>query len=89
MVTCIASDTRGKWLVTADSGPENVVIVWDSDDFFPQRTLFSPHGAIAIAKATISGDAKYLLTLGYKERAVLHWWIWSIGDNEPHGTPSS
>ncbi|CAH2074708.1 unnamed protein product, partial [Iphiclides podalirius] len=86
MVTCIASDSKGKWLVTADAGPENVLIVWDSGDLFPQKTLFSPHGAMKIAKAAISGDAKYLLTLGYKERAVVHWWIWSFGENEPHAT---
>ncbi|CAG5011460.1 unnamed protein product [Parnassius apollo] len=86
MVTNIASDSKGKWLVTADSGPENVLIVWDSSDYFPQKTLFSPHGATSIAKVALSADAKYLLTLGYKDRAVIYWWIWSFGYDEPHAS---
>ncbi|XP_059061775.1 cilia- and flagella-associated protein 251-like [Achroia grisella] len=84
IVSCIASDRKGKWLVTADSGPENIIIIWDSSDYFPQRTLFSPHGDTKISKVALSAEAKYLLTLGYKEKAVLFWWIWSLGEDEPH-----
>ncbi|XP_013141215.1 PREDICTED: WD repeat-containing protein 66-like isoform X2 [Papilio polytes] len=86
VVTCIAADSKGKWLVTADSGPENVLIVWDSSDNFPVKTLFSPHGGTNIAKITLSPDAKYLLTIGYREKAVVYWWIWSFGNDEPHAT---
>lgn len=85
MITCIASDAAGKWLVTADSGPENVIIIWDSEDLFPQRTMFSPHGNTKLAKVIISADAKYLLTLGYHEKTKINWWIWSFGLDFPHG----
>ncbi|XP_052758996.1 cilia- and flagella-associated protein 251-like [Galleria mellonella] len=84
VVSCIASDRQGKWLVTADSGPENIVIIWDSSNNFPQRTLFSPHRDIKVSRVALSADAKYLLTLGYKEKAVLFWWIWSFGEDKPH-----
>ncbi|XP_068629729.1 cilia- and flagella-associated protein 251-like [Battus philenor] len=84
VVTCLAADGSGRWLVTADSGPENVLIVWDTYDFFPLKTLFSPRGGTGIAKVTLSADAKYLLTLGYRDRAVIYWWIWSFGNDEPH-----
>ncbi|KAJ2952482.1 hypothetical protein O0L34_g6800 [Tuta absoluta] len=84
MITSIASDLEGKWLVTADTGPENVVIVWDKDAF-PSRTIFYPHRNMKTSKMALSGDAKYLLTLGYgKEGAQLHWWIWSYGSEIPH-----
>ncbi|KAM3961839.1 cilia- and flagella-associated protein 251 [Aphomia sociella] len=86
MVTCLASDRQGKWLVTADTGVENIVIIWDSTDYFPQKTLFSPHGDTKIAKVALSAEAKYLLTLGYKEKAIVYWWIWSFGLDEPHAT---
>ncbi|XP_060810779.1 cilia- and flagella-associated protein 251 [Amyelois transitella] len=84
MVTCIAVDGPGRWLVTADSGPGNIIIIWDSTDYFPQKTLFSPHGNTKLSKVALSADAKYLLTLGYKDKACLYWWIWSFGLDEPH-----
>lgn len=85
MVTFIASDAQGKWLVTADSGPENILIIWDSSDYFPQRTIFLPHKETKLSKVAISADAKYLLTMGYGEKATIFWWIWSYGLDEPHG----
>ncbi|CAH0718741.1 unnamed protein product, partial [Brenthis ino] len=86
VVTCIASDGLGKWLVTADSGPENVIIIWDSSDYFPQNTLFNPHKHVKLANLILSSDAKYLLTLGYHEKANISWWIWSYGLNAPHAS---
>ncbi|CAH0604428.1 unnamed protein product [Chrysodeixis includens] len=84
-ITCIAADAQGKWLVTADSGPENILIIWDSADLFPQRTIFSPHGTTRIAKVAMSDDAKYLVTIAYpSEKVMIHWWIWSYGISTPH-----
>ncbi|CAH2266422.1 jg1018 [Pararge aegeria aegeria] len=85
-VISIASDSEGKWLVTADSGPENVIIIWDSSDYFPQKTIFNPHGNARLAKVVISADAKFLLTLGYQDKSTIHWWIWSYGLDVPHAT---
>ncbi|KOB65696.1 putative WD repeat domain 66 [Operophtera brumata] len=84
VITCIAADAQGQWLVTADSGPENIIIIWDSSDNFPQRTMFSPHGESRIAKVAISADAKYLLTMAYTEKTTLSWWIWSLSIDQPH-----
>lgn len=89
MITCLAVDGSGRWLVTADSGPENVIIVWDSTDYFPQKTIFNPHRETKLSKVALSADAKYLLTLAYKEKACIFWWIWSFGLDEPHGKLSS
>ncbi|XP_045514979.1 cilia- and flagella-associated protein 251-like [Pieris brassicae] len=86
VVLFLATDAQGKWLVTGDSGPENIIIIWDTTDLFPQKTLFSPHGSRKIAKICLSADAKYLMTLAYADIAVLHWWIWSFGYDVPHAT---
>ncbi|XP_026742733.1 cilia- and flagella-associated protein 251-like isoform X2 [Trichoplusia ni] len=84
LITCITADANGKWLVTADAGPENVLIIWDSSDLFPQRTIFAPHGTTRIAKVAMSNDAKYLITLAYpSEKVTVHWWIWSFGHTAP------
>ncbi|XP_063821464.1 cilia- and flagella-associated protein 251-like [Ostrinia nubilalis] len=84
VISFIASDSQGKWLITADSGPENILIIWDSSDYFPQKTIFLPHKETRLSKVALSADAKYLLTLGYEEKASIFWWIWSIGLDEPH-----
>ncbi|XP_035436887.2 cilia- and flagella-associated protein 251 isoform X2 [Spodoptera frugiperda] len=85
MITCIAADDKGRWLVTADSGIENVLIVWDVRDLFPQKTFFAPHGNAKIAKVALSGDAKYLLSMAYHaEKMSLYFWIWCFGQDTPH-----
>lgn len=81
-MSCIAADNQGKWLVTADNGPENVLIIWDSEYCTPIRTLFL---SLKISKVALSVEAKYLLTLFYKEKAILYFWIWSFGVEEPQG----
>ncbi|KAJ8722980.1 hypothetical protein PYW07_004160 [Mythimna separata] len=86
-ITCIASDKTGQWLLTADSGPENSLIVWDFKDLFPQKTFFNPHGNAKIAKVALSTDAKYMITIAYPgQKMVLYWWIWSYGKDTPHAT---
>lgn len=74
--------------MTADSGPENAIIIWDAVDYFPQKTLFNPHETNRLAKVAFSADAKYLLTLAYPDayKTAIYWWIWSYGYDTPHGT---
>ncbi|CAG9095598.1 unnamed protein product [Plutella xylostella] len=84
MVTFIAADAAARWLVTADSGPENIITIWETRSIIPYKTIFSPHGYSKLAKLAFSADAKFLLTMAYSEKAVLHWWIWTEGLNQPH-----
>lgn len=89
MVTCLAKDKEGDWLVTADSGVDNILIVWNHQDLYPERTLFAPHGANKIVKVALSADANYLMTLGTNAEKVdtfdVYWWIWNMGLDVPHG----
>ncbi|XP_073944446.1 cilia- and flagella-associated protein 251-like isoform X2 [Choristoneura fumiferana] len=84
MVTCLAADSDGKWLITADCGPENIITIWDSDDYFPSKTYFLPHGNMKVSKVALSADARFMLTIGYQDKAFIYWWIWSSPQNEPH-----
>ncbi|XP_063531343.1 cilia- and flagella-associated protein 251-like [Cydia strobilella] len=84
MVNCIAADGDGKWLVTSDCGPENLITIWDSDDYFPNKTYFLPHGNMRVSKVALSQDSRFMLTLGYHEKTAIFWWIWSSGQEEPH-----
>ncbi|XP_041977501.1 cilia- and flagella-associated protein 251-like [Aricia agestis] len=87
-VTNIAANGDGKILVTADSGPEDAVIVWDARDLLPLRTIFSPHGASRLHKMAVSADAKYILTVACQDQATVHWWIWSNGLDTPEASHS-
>lgn len=84
-MTNIAADANARWFVTADTGPENIITVWNSETFYPQKTIFAPHGAVKLSKVALSADAKYLLSLAYTDKACLNFWIWSFGLDEPHG----
>lgn len=85
MVTCLAADSEGKWLITADCGPENIITIWDSGDYFPSKTYFLPHGNMKVSRVALSADARFMLSLGYQDKAFIYWWIWSSPQNEPHG----
>lgn len=62
---CVVSEDK-RWIVTADKGPEAMIIVWDAVTGNPIKTIFQPHpwGVQAI---DISPDALFLVTLSAVE----------------------
>ena len=77
-----------KWIITADSGPESVIVVWDSLTGTPVKTIFDPHthGVSALA---ISADAMFISSLSSTDPSnhltassqELSLWEWTA-DNE-------
>ncbi len=60
---CVSPDRR--WLVTADAGDEDaMIIVWDADSCTPVRTIFDPHGGKGVAAMDLSHDAKFIISVG-------------------------
>ena len=79
VATCVSEDK--KWIVTADSGPDSVIVVWDSLTGTPVKTIFGAHerGVEALA---ISGDSMFLASLGKVQDGLageqeLSLWEWS------------
>ena len=58
--TAVSKDK--KWIVTADTGPDSMMVVWERESGTPVKTFFNPHPygvhALDIApKAPIFGDS--------------------------------
>ncbi|XP_046744933.1 cilia- and flagella-associated protein 251-like [Diprion similis] len=84
-VSMISTDTEGKWLLTADSGKDNVVIIWDTETRVPICTLFNPHGMEELLAAKLSPNAKYIVTIGNGIEMRIKFWLWSYGRDESDG----
>ncbi|GLD94181.1 hypothetical protein PINS_up002792 [Pythium insidiosum] len=65
ITSCVVSEDK-RWIVTADRGPESMIVVWDAVTGNPIKTIFQPHrhGVQAI---DISPDALFLVTLSAVE----------------------
>ena len=61
-ITCCAVSADKKWIVTADSGDEPILVVWDSLSGAPVKTIFSPHAG-GVKSLDISNDSLYVVTL--------------------------
>ena len=61
-ITCCCVSEDKRWIATADSGPDSMVVVWDSLNGTPIKTIFNPHphGVISM---DMSPDAMFLVTL--------------------------
>jgi WD40 repeat protein len=62
IITCCAVDKSKRWIVTADSGTDPIMIVWDSINFLPVKTFQMPH-QFGIRTLDISEDGLYIVTL--------------------------
>ncbi|KAF5287805.1 hypothetical protein FQR65_LT12173 [Abscondita terminalis] len=84
LISCIASDDSGRWIVTADKGEDNIIVVWDSFDCSPVNTIFDPYPDVGTAVCGISGNAKYLIAVGNELRPTVKFWLWTLGENNPN-----
>jgi len=63
-ITATAVSKDKKWIVTADTGPDSMMVVWERDSGSPVKTFFNPHpyGVHALDIAP-KENARYLATL--------------------------
>lgn len=77
---CVSEDRR--WIATADSGPDSMIVVWDSTTGTPTKTIFNPHPQGVVAM-DMSPDAMFLVTLskveeGSGEEQAISLWEWTV-----------
>lgn len=67
LITCAVVSTDKRWIVTADSGNDSILVVWDALSGAPIKTFFNPHkdGTRAV---DISADALYVTSLGCMDK---------------------
>ncbi len=84
-ITCVAVSQDKRWIVTADSGVENMIVVWDSTKGIPIKTIFTPHQS-GTKSIDISDDALYIVTLSLAsegESQTLSIWEWTSDRTTP------
>lgn len=79
---CVSEDKR--WIVTADVGPDPMLVVWDSYTALAVKTIARPH-VTGVQAMDISADGKQLVTLsresGDGEAQVISVWHWMTDEN--------
>jgi len=78
-ITCCCVSEDKRWIATADSGPDSMVVVWDSLNGTPIKTIFNPHpnGVISM---DMSPDAMFLVTLSEPQDSQVQsisLWEWT------------
>ena len=63
IITCCCVSKDKRWIVTADQGPDSILVVWDSYTGTPVKTFFDPHtnGCLSL---DMSSDSIYIVSLG-------------------------
>lgn len=51
-----------KWIVTADTGPDSMMVVWERESGTPVKTFFNPH-PYGVHALDIAPKLQYLVTL--------------------------
>ncbi|KAG5307000.1 CF251 protein, partial [Acromyrmex insinuator] len=85
-IKMLSTSRDGKWLLTADSGKNSVVIIWDTEKGISVCTLFNPHNSEDITIAAISPDAKQIVTVGGGRYQNVHFWLWTYRRDKPAST---
>jgi cilia- and flagella-associated protein 251 len=82
-ISCIAASGDRRWIVTADRGPdESLMIIWDSRSGNPLETILNPHPG-GVCAIDMSDNAVYLATLSDEKKQVLSIWEWAVDASAP------
>ena len=68
-ITCATVSSDKRWIVTADSGEDCIMVIWDALSGVPVKTIFNPH-ARGVTAIDISEDALYITTLSHVDAVI-------------------
>ena len=75
-ITATACSDNKRWVVTADSGEDSMLVVWDSLSATPVRTFLNPHPN-GVKTMDLSADNQYIATLGADKPQTVSLWDWT------------
>ena len=81
-ITCTGYNREREIIVTADSGDDSMLVIWDANTGVPKKTIFEPYpkGVMAL---DISLDGSYIVTLSKAEQIedqMVTLWRWEDED---------
>lgn len=85
IISCCVVDKTKQFIVTADSGNDAILIVWDAHSYLPIKNIILPHrdGVVAV---DLSADCQYVASLSSAtQNGDQELCIWSVvsEDNNP------
>merc|ERR1719463_926225 len=69
IITATAVSRDKKWIVTADTGPDSMLVVWERESGTPVKTFLTPH-PYGVHALDIAPQSNYLVTLSAPAPAV-------------------
>mmetsp|Transcript_21112 Transcript_21112/g.27387 ORF Transcript_21112/g.27387 Transcript_21112/m.27387 type:complete len:951 (+) Transcript_21112:86-2938(+) len=95
-ITCCAVSADKKWVVTADGGPtDSMVVIWDATSASPVKSIFNPHPK-GVRALDMSPDAMFVVTLSETRTAEgqqfmesdlspqqIALWEWTVEREDP------
>ncbi len=76
-ITATACSYDKRWVVTADTGDDSMLVVWDSHSGTPVRTFLNPHPN-GVRCMDLSKDNQYIVTIGAEtEDQTVSLWDWT------------
>lgn len=69
-ITCIAASGNKRWIALGDSGPDNMISIWDATTGTPVRNIFDVGGVMSLA---ISNDARYVAMISASNNEFIIW----------------
>ncbi|KAJ8415526.1 hypothetical protein AAFF_G00425060 [Aldrovandia affinis] len=76
-ISCLCASEGRRWLVTADKGPDSLVLVWETHTGYPVQTMYDCHPEGGVSAMALSHDSKYLVTVGAGEIQRVCIWDWT------------
>jgi cilia- and flagella-associated protein 251 len=85
VISCCVVDKNKRWIVTADTGADPIMVVWDAVSLVPVKTFTLPHEG-GVEAIDISDDALYIATLGCPTSGLaqdqeIAIWAWASPEN--------
>jgi len=78
-ITATACSDNKRWVVTADTGDDSMLVVWDSLSATPVRTFLNPH-TNGVKCMDLSSDCQYIVTIGAEDKVgqmqTISLWDW-------------
>lgn len=74
-----------RWIATADSGKESLIVVWDSLKATPVKIISNPggEGDEGVVAMDMSADAMFLATLSNGAKQTISIWEWTVATSLP------